>query len=199
MSPTNTRGSASSSAPTSYGRAVRTVIDGNRIHDCGIEPSHNQDHGIYLSASDESEDLQQRDLQKCRPRHPVVPGRPGRRDRTQRDRRQRRGRPVLRRRRHVEQHARRIEPDHPLEAPLRRRKYYRRHGPTGSNNFVRNNCIFGGAQGAIGDQKGYTASANKAVDPRYANPAAGNFSLAPGSRCSGYVAAGDPAGPPLDD
>lgn len=36
---------------SSYGRAVRTVIENNRIHDCGRLPSTNLDHGIYVEAS----------------------------------------------------------------------------------------------------------------------------------------------------
>ena len=33
---------------TVYGRANRTVIQGNRIHDCGELPATNLDHGIYV-------------------------------------------------------------------------------------------------------------------------------------------------------
>src|SRR5947209_15438407 len=36
----------------SWGRAVRTIIQNSRIHDCGRQPSTNQDHGIYIEASD---------------------------------------------------------------------------------------------------------------------------------------------------
>ena len=36
---------------SSYGRAVRTVIENNRIHDCGRIPSTNFDHGIYIESS----------------------------------------------------------------------------------------------------------------------------------------------------
>jgi hypothetical protein len=35
-----------------YGRAVRTVIENSRIHDCGPVPGHNQGHGIYVSRAD---------------------------------------------------------------------------------------------------------------------------------------------------
>lgn len=31
-----------------YGQAVRTVIEGNRIHNCGRLPATNHDHGIYV-------------------------------------------------------------------------------------------------------------------------------------------------------
>ena len=35
-----------------FGRAVRTTIEFNRIHNCGILPAKNHDHGIYVEASD---------------------------------------------------------------------------------------------------------------------------------------------------
>jgi parallel beta-helix repeat protein len=37
-----------------YGRAKRTTIERNRIHDCGILPAQNHDHGIYIEASDDA-------------------------------------------------------------------------------------------------------------------------------------------------
>ena len=36
----------------SYGRAVDVTIQRNRIHDCGLLPANNHEHGIYLSYSD---------------------------------------------------------------------------------------------------------------------------------------------------
>jgi hypothetical protein len=35
-----------------YGRAVHTVIENSRIHDCGKLPATNQNHGIYAAAAD---------------------------------------------------------------------------------------------------------------------------------------------------
>jgi hypothetical protein len=35
-----------------YGRAVSTLIRYNRIHNCGVLPAANHDHGIYVEASD---------------------------------------------------------------------------------------------------------------------------------------------------
>ncbi len=35
-----------------YGRAVRTVIENSRVHNCGPLPSGNQGHGIYVSRAD---------------------------------------------------------------------------------------------------------------------------------------------------
>ena len=35
-----------------FGRAARTTIERNRIHDCGQLPAANHEHGIYIEASD---------------------------------------------------------------------------------------------------------------------------------------------------
>ena len=37
---------------TDYGRAVRTIIEKSRIHNCGVLPATNQDHGIYVDNAD---------------------------------------------------------------------------------------------------------------------------------------------------
>ena len=37
-----------------YGRPQGTVIRGNRIHDCGVLPAKNHDHGIYVSEADDT-------------------------------------------------------------------------------------------------------------------------------------------------
>ena len=41
-------------SPDTWGRAHRTLIEGNRIHDCGNLPATNQDHGIYVNSSDDA-------------------------------------------------------------------------------------------------------------------------------------------------
>jgi nitrous oxidase accessory protein NosD len=38
-----------------YGRAVRTLIRFNRIHNCGVLPAENHHHGIYVEASDDAQ------------------------------------------------------------------------------------------------------------------------------------------------
>lgn len=41
-------------SPDTYGRAHRTLIEGNHIHDCGRLPPTNQNHGIYVNSSDDA-------------------------------------------------------------------------------------------------------------------------------------------------
>jgi parallel beta-helix repeat protein len=177
---------------TSYGRAERTVIDGNRIHDCGVEPSHNQDHGIYLSASDGvrisnnvifnnvDRGIQLfPDAQGTVIEHNVIDGN---------------GEGVLFSGDGATSSNTRVESNLITHSKLRYdvESFYPHGTPPGTNNVVRNNCIFGGAQGTVGEEKGYTAKLNKAIDPKYVNRGAGNFTLASGNRCSGYIAAGAP-------
>jgi len=68
-------------------------------------------------------------------------------------------------------------------------------GPQGSGNLVRHNCIYG-AQGwygagenvaAISDEVGFTATDNVIADPQFADPAHGDFTMAPGSPCAGVL------------
>ena len=40
-----------------WGRALRTTIRHNRIHDCGRLPSNNMEHGIYVAAADDTQIL----------------------------------------------------------------------------------------------------------------------------------------------
>jgi parallel beta-helix repeat protein len=37
-----------------WGRAQATLIEGNRIHDCGVLPAANHDHGIYVEGADDT-------------------------------------------------------------------------------------------------------------------------------------------------
>lgn len=41
-------------SPDTWGRAHRTLIEDNDIHDCGVLPATNQDHGIYVDSSDDA-------------------------------------------------------------------------------------------------------------------------------------------------
>ena len=177
---------------SSYGRAERTVISGNRIHDCGVEPSHNQDHGIYVAEADGTRivgnvifDNADRgiqlypDAQGTVIEHNVIDGN---------------GEGVLFSGDGASSNNTRVEFNLITGARLRYdvESFYPGGTPEGVGNLVRNNCIFGGASGAIGEQKGYTAKLNKAINPRYASPAAGNFAVPSGNGCAGYITAGTP-------
>jgi Right handed beta helix region len=64
-------------------------------------------------------------------------------------------------------------------------------GPTATGNVVRNNCVWAGAGSPSEDSNGgietpsrnFTASANTVVDPSYANPVGGDYRLSAESEC----------------
>ncbi len=56
-------------------------------------------------------------------------------------------------------------------------------GDVGSGNVVRNNCLWGGVEGNIGPEVGFTAAGNVVAPPQFANRAARDYRLRPRSRC----------------
>ena len=80
--------------------------------------------------------------------------------------------------------------------------HYNAGEPAGRNNVVTNNCISGGAYddgdgGILQNAKGFTAVSNLLVDPGYTNPAAGDYTLKPGSPCAALF--GSAEEPPAED
>jgi parallel beta-helix repeat protein len=60
-------------------------------------------------------------------------------------------------------------------------------GPVGEGNIARGNCLWNGRPANIDDSAGgFTHPDNATVDPRYTNRAAKDFTLAPGSPCTGH-------------
>src|SRR4029077_11139015 len=77
--------------------------------------------------------------------------------------------------------------------------YYGTGEPKGVGNVVSNNCIKGasgsyaGADGAgiLSPEAGFTASSNLVADPQYVNSAAGDYALQSGSPCAALLAGGN--------
>jgi parallel beta-helix repeat protein len=177
-----------------YGRARRTIIAASRIHDCGREPSHNEDHGIYVAESDGARIVNNviyknvdrgiqlfPDAQGTVIQHNVIDGN---------------GEGITFSGDGTTSSNTLVEFNLITNSKIRYdvESYYPGGTPRGVNNVVKNNCIFAGAQGTIGEEVGYTArkSANKAVNPRYANAAAGNYAVPSANPCASYTAAGTP-------
>ena len=177
----------------SYGRAENTVITHNRIHDCGVLPAANHDHGIYVAAADNTQiignviyDNADRgihlypDAQNTTIQGNVIDGNgvgvifsgDGGKASNNND----------------------VEFNVITNSNQRNNveSYYPSGNPIGSGNVLRNNCISGGVRdtgnGAIGDQIGFKASSNDTDPVRYQNRAAKDFTLPGNSFCGQLVA-----------
>lgn len=180
-------------------RPQGTVIDHNAIHDCGVLPSGNQNHGIYV---DNAVDTQITDNWIYRnvdrgiqlypnADHSTITGNVidsngegvvfsgGQLNGTY-------------------QTADNNTVEHNLITNSQIRQnvesYYGTAAP-GVGNVVTNNCIKGapgsyaGQDGAgiMSSQVGFTASSNLVADPQYVNQAAGNYNLQAGSPCASIL------------
>jgi parallel beta-helix repeat protein len=180
---------------SSYGRAENTLIARNRIHDCGVLPAQNHDHGIYVAEADNTQiignaiyDNADRgvqlypDAQNTTVQGNIIDGNgvgvifsgDGGDASNNND----------------------VEFNVITNSNQRNNveSYYPVGNPVGTGNVLRNNCISGGVRdngnGAIGDQIGFSASGN-ATDPvRFANRAAKDFTLPSDSRCAQLLARG---------
>lgn len=175
----------------SWGRAHRTVIQGNRIHDCGRIPSSNQDHGIYVAAADDTQIVDNviyanvdrgvqlyPNAQRTVIRGNVIDGNGegiifSGADGTASSETQ------------VTQN---IISNSRLRSNVE--SWYPAGNVKGTSNVVTGNCIAGGSIDTSGG--GFTASANVSGDPLYAGAAQGDFTPAAGSAC-GAVLAGSTA------
>jgi parallel beta-helix repeat protein len=181
-----------------WGRAVRTVVRENRIHDCGRRPSTNQDHGIYVAASDDVRILDNviydnvdrgiqlyPDAQRTLIQGNIIDGN---------------GEGI------IFSGAGSLAATGTLvrnniiaNASLRAdvESWYARGARRGSGNVVRDNCIFGGRGGGIDRAAGgFTAQANTAQRPSYRDRRHGDFRLAATDPCAPAVRDSlAPAGP----
>lgn len=178
-----------------YGRAESTLIQGNRIHDCGKEPATNLEHGIYVAVADGTRILDNviyknadrgvqiyPDAQGTVVEHNII-------DRNGED--------------FAIGGERTTSNNSTIAFNLITNSqrgpdvssFFPRGTPPGANNMIHDNCIFGGAHGTIGRPYGFSVGSNKAVNPQYAAPASGNYSVPRGNPCAAYVAAGTPLTP----
>jgi hypothetical protein len=178
--------------PTTYGRANRTLIERNRIHDCGKLPAANLDHGVYVEHATDARivdnviyDNADRgvqlypDAQTTYVARNVIDGN---------------GEGVLIAG-GVEEFGPQASSDNVVEQNVITNSTQRHNVEShwgsalvGERNVVRNNCIHGGARDGdnhgLAPDHGFSASNNVFADPLYSNRPAKDFRLAAGSPCT---------------
>ena len=172
---------------STWGRADRTVIENNRIHDCGVRPRTNKQHGIYISRGDNTvirgnwiyqnadrgiqlyPDAQHTMITKnvidSNGEGIIFSGAGG-----------------------IAANDNTVAYNLITNSRVRYNveSFYPAGNPVGTGNVVHDNCLWGGAYGNIQrSQVGFSASNNLIADPLYADPASGNYNLQSGSPCGG--------------
>ncbi len=179
-----------------YGRAVRTLIVDNRIHDCGRLPSQNYDHGIYVQ---EATDVVIRDnyiydnvdrgiqlypdAQGTRITGNVIDGN---------------GEGII-----FSGSGSRVSNNNVVtnnviaNSKIRYNAESGGDGAVGKGNVVRDNCVWASNPAKSGyynrnggiqsPSKNFTSTSNRIAKPVYVNRSAGNLSLASNSGCLGVL------------
>jgi parallel beta-helix repeat protein len=177
-----------------WGVAENTVIEGNRIHDCGVLPAKNHDHGIYVEDSRNAKILNNVIYDNADRGVQLYPNAQG----------------TLVKGNVIDGNGvgvifsgdggqvsnnNTVEDNIITNSRVRQNveSWYPDGNPIGRGNVVRNNCIGGGKQdngdGATGDETGYKVERNNTIvkSPGFRARGAGDFRLDSGSRCEGIA------------
>jgi parallel beta-helix repeat protein len=182
-----------------WGTAVDTVLDGNRIHDCGRLPygSTNHDHGIYVESArgtvitnnyiydnaDRGVQLYP-DAQGSRITNNVIDGN---------------GEGIIFSGDSGRASSGNVATRNIISNALVRynvEAWWPDGNPVGTGNLANDNCLWNGKQGNVDDQVGFSASGNRVANPQFASRGTKNFALQSGSPCSGYGPKGTSAPAP---
>ncbi len=168
-----------------WGPAVRPVIRGNRIHECGSPDNASLEHGIYAANTDGGRIVGNRiwnvtgyamqlypNSQRMRVTRNIVDG----------------GEPSVRGGIVVGGDDEYASNGNVIEHNViaYARTYNVRsswEGRVGHGNIVRTNCLWAGAQGNVDADGGMVATRNRVADPRFVNRARHDYRLAARSRC----------------
>jgi parallel beta-helix repeat protein len=179
---------------STWGAADGTLITDSRVHDCGIMPAHNYNHGIYVddatnttiswneiyNNSDRGVQLYP-NAQHTTVDHNIITGN---------------GENILFSGDDGQASSGADVYDNILaDARVRNdvESWWPSGNPVGTGNQLHNNCVWGGREGTIDTSSGgFSSYANQTVNPQFANASAGNFHLPATSPClamTGDVAA----------
>jgi parallel beta-helix repeat protein len=172
----------------SYGTAVGTVIQDNRIHNCGEYPATNLEHGIYVNVARDTTitgnliyDNADRgiqmypDAQNTRITNNVIDGN---------------GTGVI-----FSGTDGAVSSDNYVAHNIITNSvrynidayWGDEGGPVGQGNVVEDNCLWGAGIDEVSDQEGFTVLSNFTVDPEFTDRAAARYSLTAGSPCVGRL------------
>jgi parallel beta-helix repeat protein len=168
-----------------YGVANNTLITHSRIHDCGVMPAINHDHGIYVADAVNTTiewnliyDNADRGIQLypnaqyTTVDHNVIDSN---------------GEGIIFSGDDGEASNNSNVYDNLLTNALIRHdaeSWYPSGNPLGTNNSLHNNCVWGGAEGTIDTSGGgFTSSNNTTADPQYVDAANHDYHLQPTSPC----------------
>jgi parallel beta-helix repeat protein len=179
-----------------YGSAVRTVIERNKIHNCGELPAANHDHGIYITYAQDTRiegnwiyDNADRgiqvypDSQRATIKGNVIDGN---------------GQGVIFGGLDGVNASNNVVEGNIITNSKLRHNVESAWGETtgvGTGNVVWRNCVSGGARdegnGGIADAIGFVASSNMSQDPSFVNRGGKDFRLAADSPCRSVYSNGD--------
>jgi parallel beta-helix repeat protein len=171
-----------------YGRAIDTTIELNRIHNCGVLPAANHDHGIYVTSATNTTirgnwiyDNADRgiqlfpDAQKTTITNNVIDGN---------------GQGIIfGGEGPIASNDNTVHNNVITNSKLRFNveSWYPAGTPAGTNNTVHHNCINGGPRdngdGGISSGSGFSLASNLLRGPGFNNRAGKDFRLSPGSPC----------------